>query len=181
MRIYDGVAERWQELRLERVVVQRWKPLVVDCAVELSSVQEYSNDEPCFQARWLVGDCVIAGGAWRPLRSMADRDLLAVPRPSEHKCPGCDARQMYQLTDYAGYVCAACGEACSHMALHRKPKAAPKYDFVQTLATQLQAEWDATKYDFVQTLRAQLQAEWDATKAGDYVRMPWGQRVKRIA
>lgn len=98
MRVYDGRSEAWVELRLVREVrEQRYAP--------------GRSAETCWEVRWLLGDKLIATGPLRPLRSMAEADLQALPTPLEDACPHCAARWLYPMAEHAGYVCAACGEA----------------------------------------------------------------------
>jgi hypothetical protein len=127
IRVYDGRSAVWVDLRLERVVVQRWYPSEPrDYAVRLAE-EPIPGSEPCWQARWQISlsdehddDGIIAAGPWRPLRAMAERDVLEVPRAGEEECPHCAAKQLHRVYDRPAFVCAACGRVVPWKAFHAR-------------------------------------------------------------
>lgn len=120
MQVYDGRTETWVELRLVRMIAERWMPFSGGGgAVELRDAP-VDRSEPAYQARWYVGEHKIALGNWRPSTALADSELRETPRPIEAPCPKCAARWLYGVANDPGFVCAVCGAALSRQELVRE-------------------------------------------------------------
>lgn len=136
MRVYDGRAERWVDLRFTVEIDSRWMEQGSAMARVLRSERQ-PGDERYFRAVWSIGETKVLHDQCRALRSEAEADARRIWTPAcDIACPSCEERWLFPIGDRAGYVCAACGGEHSFMRVHdrsyvfpvRQRQPAPKID-----------------------------------------------------